>query len=174
MKYLLLPFNEGVEELLEGYNNPQDQLSIEISEIEVDYDTHYIKAIVSEKNTNENILRIDYSIGDGEVDVGNVKLYKSDKSDYGFDDGHAAIRWIFNELLVDSKNRGFKSYEIISKSRYTGSRAVNSPNKNNPLQLFDVKLKLKETYFSYSLEGGFLINPDNIPKMFDVSLKLKK
>ncbi len=159
--------------IMEDYKDPVNELVIKFEERSsgVNLDgTKYalMNAIVSEKNTNQDIISIDYTIGRNHpVNIMNITALKIDKdkvmhtieySTAGFsaDVGAKALKWIYRQMQNDAMNRGYKIQGIISRSRETGIRGLSAQSTGEIKK--DVHLKSDYRFFVFDGEKLFESN----------------
>lgn len=155
-KYFSL--SPGVEELLEAYSDPENELYTEFSTIENSRSTIYYKCVVREKISNNKLLLIDFELSSAtpnNIYVGNVRAMDDIPANKvvhttagsqitGSDIGHTAIKWVYKKIKEFSKTKGFDIKTIKSTNRYTGARAKNRPNPDGNIDSFSVNAKATE------------------------------
>ena len=150
--------NSFTFDLLESYNDPNNQLDIKFDQSIHNPEVHY--GYVNEKNTGENILEIVFTLNDsGVIDVGNLipnsklnhnkKVYTSQGEQFnGADMGLTAMRWVKEKIKNYAQSKGFDIKKITTSSRYTGGRAKNNPNlpdDSETIKQFDIDRPFRES-----------------------------
>lgn len=156
--------------MMEDYKDPINELYIRFNERSRNTNldgTEYVlmEAIVFEKSTNDEVIRIDYTIGRNHpVHIMNIKAANVDTSKvmhtmqystsgFSADVGARALRWIYKQIQQDATNRGYTVKGIISKSRDTGIRGLTA--QMTGVVKRDVHLKSDYHFFVFDGETLF-------------------
>ncbi|NJO64145.1 MAG: hypothetical protein HC836_40015 [Richelia sp. RM2_1_2] len=165
-----LNFEQHTYYIMEDYKDPVNELHIKFNERSRNTNldgTEYVlmEAIVFEKTTNDEVIRIDYTIGRNHpVHIMNIRATKVDAnkimhtmqySTGGFsaDVGARALRWIYKQIQNDAAGRGYTVKGIISKSRDTGIRGLTA--QMTGVITRDVHLKSDYKFFVFDGERLF-------------------
>lgn len=146
---------EGALDLLENYQDPQNELTLYFDERTREYDELYMELIVREKNTNSTVVLIHYTLGRNHIgSINNIIPVKKDPDKISYTDqyvekgfaaslGVKALKWIKDEIIKDAKSRGYEIKQIVSLNRHTGARAKAAQDTGKEINQ-SVSLKLKE------------------------------
>lgn len=159
--------SEQCHQVLEAYSNPSKELRVDYRVV---YDDTaqgklYMEAMVVDQQTLTPVVKCDYVLGDENLTISNVISFKDDKSMWtssgaqggAADLGHSAVKWLFQNILSDARDRGFDHAKITSSTRYSGARAKNGAQTSSsevPVN-YSVDQKIVER-FVYSLQDGIV------------------
>lgn len=151
----------GMLAMMESYEDPANELNIQLRNVTEEYGYHYYEAIVREKVTSRPKLVVTFKLSDNddEIKVGNIEpilspdekgktLHTSMGSlDGGVDMGNRGVMWLMKQLKHFASTQGFDVSKITSSTRYTGARAFNAGDNDDDdmPKRFDVNKKLRET-----------------------------
>jgi hypothetical protein len=149
---------EGTFELLEAYNDPNNELEISFKQSDQNPEVYY--GYVTEKQSKQNVVEIVFTLSNnGVIDLGNVipnsslghdkKVYTSQGAQYnGVDIGIRGLRWIKEKIKNYALSQGFDLKKITTNTRFTGARARNNPNSpedKNTIKQFDITKPFTES-----------------------------
>lgn len=150
----------GAYSIMEAYDDPAQELSIQFHELASEYGKHYYTADVVEKASGDLRIKIQFTLDENNpesIDVGNIEPFlrpgeegkrvhsSLTSDDTGLDLGRRGVVWMKQQIRDFARSQGFEVTSVKSSTRYTGARAFNNPGDDYGLpKHFDVDKKLKE------------------------------